>query len=146
MKTKDYIKEFKLDLENYEFNREEFIRALGKEFLDRLELIHIARVNKGMDFPFKVFQELVKEMQTKFRSISNKKVGKPFTSELFSAFYASAVIPAREKYFPEEHAAIVAKREKYLENKVDENGLKEKMKRIGDNLDIKKKISHITQD
>ena len=64
MKTKDYIKEFKLDLENYEFNREEFIRALGKEFLDRLELIHIARVNKGMDFPFKVFQELVKEMQT----------------------------------------------------------------------------------
>ena len=108
MKTKDYIKEFKLDLENYEFNREEFIRALGKEFLDRLELIHIARVNKGMDFPFKVFQELVKEMQTKFWSI--------------------------------------AKREKYLENKVDENGLKEKMKRMGDNLDIKKKISHITQD
>lgn len=83
MKTKDYIKEFKLDLENYEFNREEFIRALGKEFLDRLKLIHIARVNKGMDFPFKVFQELVKEMQTKFWSISNKKVGNPFTPELF---------------------------------------------------------------
>jgi hypothetical protein len=120
MKTKDYIKEFKLDLENYEFNREEFIRALGKEFLDRLELIHIARVNKGMDFPFKVFQELVKEMQTKFWSISNKKVGKPFTPELFSAFYASAVIPAREKYFLEEHAAIVAKREKYLESKTKE--------------------------
>ena len=80
----------------------------------------IARVNKGMDFPFKVFQELVKEMQTKFWSISNKKVGKPFTPELFSAFYASAVIPAREKYFPEEHAAIVAKREKYLESKTKE--------------------------
>lgn len=146
MKTKEYIKTFKLDLENYEFNREEFIRALGKEFLDRLELIHIARVNKGMDFPFKVFQELVKEMQTKFWSISNKKVGKPFTPELFSAFYASAVIPAREKYFPEEHAAIVAKREKYLENKLDEKGLKEKIQRVSQSLEVKKKINHLTQD
>lgn len=120
MKTKDYVNNFKLYLEDYEFNREEFIGALGKEFLDRLELTYTARINKGMDFPFKVFQELVKEMQTKFWSISNKKVGKPFTPELFSAFYASSVIPARKKYFPEEHAAIVAKREKYLENKNQE--------------------------
>ena len=77
MEAIDYVKLFKLDQENYDFKREEFISELGKEFLDRLELIHIARVNKGMDFPFKVFQELVKEMQTKFWSISNKKVGKP---------------------------------------------------------------------
>ena len=115
MKTKDYIKEFKLDLEDYEFNREEFIRALGKEFLDRLELIHIARVNKGMDFPFKVFQELDKEMQTKFWSISNKKAGEPFSEKLFSAFFALHVIPIRANLFPNLHAELEEKRKKAIE-------------------------------
>lgn len=111
MKTKDYIKKFRMDEENFEFDRDEFLKELNKEFLDRLELTQKYRELNKMDFPFKVFQEIVKEMQSKFWAISNKKVGKPLTPELFSAFYAYAVIPAREKYFPKEHAEISKRRE-----------------------------------
>ena len=34
MEAIDYVKLFKLDQENYDFKREEFISELGKEFLD----------------------------------------------------------------------------------------------------------------
>lgn len=125
MKTKDYIKKFRMDEENFEFDRNEFLKELNKEFLDRLELTQKYRELNKMDFPFKVFQEIVKEMQSKFWAISNKKVGKPLTPELFSAFYAYAVIPAREKYFPNEHAEILKRREE-IKKKQEERGRKAK--------------------
>ena len=34
MEAIDYVKLFKLEQENYDFKREEFISELGKEFLD----------------------------------------------------------------------------------------------------------------
>ena len=34
MEAIDYVKQFKLDQENYDFKREEFISELGKEFLE----------------------------------------------------------------------------------------------------------------
>ena len=34
MEAIDYVKLFKLDQENYDFKREEFISELGKEFLN----------------------------------------------------------------------------------------------------------------
>lgn len=125
MKTKDYIKKFRMDEENFEFDRNEFLKELNKEFLDRLELTQKYRELSKMDFPFKVFQEIVKEMQSKFWAISNKKVGKPLTPELFSAFYAYAVIPAREKYFPNEHAEILKRREE-IKKKQEEKERKAK--------------------
>ena len=37
MKTNEYVKQFKLDRENYNFNREKFMEAFGQEFKDRIE-------------------------------------------------------------------------------------------------------------
>lgn len=37
MKTQGYVKQFKLDREHYNFNREKFMEAFGQEFKDRIE-------------------------------------------------------------------------------------------------------------
>lgn len=111
MTTKQWIKKFNLDsLECDPINRE-ILRELNKEFLERLQTVQMERERKNLEFTFNIFQNVVTEMQAKFWAISNKKVGKPFTQELFSAFYASTVIPNRKKLFPEEHAKITARRE-----------------------------------
>lgn len=39
MKTAEYVKQFKLDKPNYNFNREKFMEAFGQEFKDRIEAI-----------------------------------------------------------------------------------------------------------
>lgn len=45
MEAIDYVKLFKLDQENYDFKREEFISELGKEFLDYCQTTTIG-INK----------------------------------------------------------------------------------------------------
>lgn len=42
MEAIDYVKLFKLDQENYDFKREEFISELGKEFLDYCQTTTLA--------------------------------------------------------------------------------------------------------
>lgn len=37
MKTQEYVKQFKLDQEHYNFNRKKFMEAFGQEFNDRIE-------------------------------------------------------------------------------------------------------------
>lgn len=43
MKTSDYIKKFNLDQEDGNFNKEEFLKDLEKEFLERIQITKIAR-------------------------------------------------------------------------------------------------------
>lgn len=112
MTTKQWVKKFNFSsLECDPINREEILRELDKEFLERLQTAQNDRDKRGFEFTFNIFQNVVTEMRAKFWAISNKKVGKPFTQELFSAFYATSVIPNRKKMFPEEHAKITARRE-----------------------------------
>lgn len=112
MTTKQYVIKFGLNsLESEKFDRDGFLKDFEKEFLDRVETTRIARENMKLEFTFHIFQHIIKEMQDKFWAISNKKVGKPFTMDLFSAFYAMSVIPIREKMFPEIHRIISQKRE-----------------------------------
>lgn len=115
MTTKEYVKRFKLDLENYEFNREGFLKALKDEFLERVILTKESREKSNLQFTYNIFQSLVKEIQSKFWAISNKKAGKPFTKELFSAFYAMAIVDIRTKFFPEEQKMIEDRRRKIEE-------------------------------
>lgn len=110
MTTKEYVKRFKLDLENYEFNREDFLKALKDEFLERVILTKESREKSNLQFTYNIFQSLVKEIQSKFWAISNKKAGKPFTKELFGAFYAMAIVDIRTKFFPEEQKMIEDRR------------------------------------
>lgn len=110
MTTKEYVKRFKLDLENYEFNREDFLKALKDEFLERVILTKESREKSNLQFTYNIFQSLVKEIQSKFWAISNKKAGKPFTKELFGAFYAMAIVDIRTKFFPKEQKMIEDRR------------------------------------
>lgn len=115
MKTNEYVKQFKLDKENYNFNREKFMEAFGQEFKDRIEAVITACKKMKVQFTYEKFLHAVKEQQDKFQSISNKKAGKPFSEKLFSAFFALHVIPLRASLFPNLHAELEEKRKKAIE-------------------------------
>lgn len=115
MKTNEYVKQFKLDRENYNFNQKKFMEAFGQEFKDRIEAMITACQKMKVQFTYEKFLHAVKEQQDKFRSISNKKAGEPFSEKLFSAFFALHVIPIRANIFPNLHAELEEKRKKAIE-------------------------------
>ena len=115
MKTAEYIKQFKLDKPNYNFNREKFMEAFGQEFNDRIEATITACKKMQVQFTYEKFLHAIKEQQDKFWNISNKKIGEPFSEGLFSAFFALYVIPLRASFFPNIHAELEEKRRKAIE-------------------------------
>lgn len=114
MKTQEYVKQFKLDREHYNFNREKFMGAFGQEFKDRIEATITACKKMQVQFTYEKFLHAIKEQQDKFWNISNKKVGEPFSEGLFSAFFALHVIPLRASLFPNIHDKL-EKRRKAIE-------------------------------
>lgn len=100
MEAIDYIKLFKLDQENYEFNREEFLQEFSKEFLEYCQETPIGRDHNTGNIKYYRFKEIVKNFQGKFWAISDLKVGKPLTKGLWNAFFATTVVPVRAKLFP----------------------------------------------
>lgn len=114
MKTQVYVKQFKLDREHYNFNREKFMKAFGQEFKDRIGATITACKKMQVQFTYKKFLHAIKEQQDKFWNISSKKVGQPFSEGLFSAFFALHVIPLRASLFPNIHAELEEKRRKAI--------------------------------
>lgn len=112
MKTAEYVKQFKLDKPNYNFNRGKFMEAFGQEFKDRIEATITACKKMQVQFTYEKFLHAIKEQQDKFWNISNKKIGEPFSEGLFSAFFALHVIPLRASLFPNIHAKLEEKRRK----------------------------------
>lgn len=112
MKTQEYVKQFKLDREHYNFNREKFMKAFGQEFKDRIEATITACKKMQVQFTYEKFLHAIKEQQDKFWNISNKKIGEPFSKGLFSTFFALHVIPLRASLFPNIHAESEEKRRK----------------------------------
>lgn len=100
MEAIDYVKLFKLDQENYDFKREEFISELGKEFLDYCQTTTIGIDKKTGNIYYYRFREIVKNFETKFWSISELKIGEPLTQKLWNAFFATQVVPLRQKVIP----------------------------------------------
>lgn len=115
MKTAEYVKQFKLDKPNYNFNREKFMEAFGQEFKDRIEAMITACKKMQVQFTYKKFLHAIKEQQDKFWQISKKKIGKPLSDGLFSAFFALHVIPLRVNLFPNIHEEIEERRKKAQE-------------------------------
>lgn len=115
-KTKEYIKKFKLDKANCDktFNSEAFIAELLEEFNERLNISLSACNKMQVDFNYSKFQQIVKEMNNKFKAISAKKMGLELDEGIFSKFYAMGVIPVRARMFPKEHAEATMAREKKL--------------------------------
>lgn len=115
MKTAEYVKQFKLDTPNYNFNRKKFMEAFGQEFKDRIEAMITACKKMQVQFTYEKFLHAIKEQQDKFWNISNKKLGEPFSEGLFSTFFALHVIPLRATLFPNIHAELEKKRQRALE-------------------------------
>ena len=101
MEAIDYVKLFKLDQENYDFKREEFISELGKEFLDYCQTTTIGINPKTHKLYYYRFKEIIKNFESKFWAISKLKVGEGFTQNLWNAFFATQVVPLRAKMFPD---------------------------------------------
>lgn len=55
MKTAEYVKQFKLDKPNYNFNREKFMGAFGQEFKDRIEAMITACKKMQVQFTYEKF-------------------------------------------------------------------------------------------
>lgn len=101
MKTKDYIKKYNLDSkESNKFKREEFLYDLREEFLEKIQIEIKQRKKYSLPFTINDFNRVVKNIEQKFNSISNKKLGEPLTDNLFKAFFAKHVVPIRYQYFP----------------------------------------------
>ena len=63
MKTKDYVRLFKLDKPFYEFSREKFLNELGREFNQRVEDTRLERQRRNLEFTFSIFNKIVKEIE-----------------------------------------------------------------------------------
>lgn len=100
MEAIDYVKLFRLDQENYEFKREEFLQQFGEEFLEYCQTTPIGRNTETGDIYYYRFREIVKNFETKFWAISQLKSGSPLTKALWNAFFAIYVVPFRTKHYP----------------------------------------------
>lgn len=119
MEAIDYVKLFKLDQENFDFKREEFISELGKEFLEYCQTTTIGRDNKSGIIYYYRFREIVKNFEFKFWAISELKVGEPLSQKLWNAFFATQVVPLRRRLYPKMQKRIEEQRQLNSHSKQD---------------------------
>lgn len=119
MEAIDYVKLFKLDQENFDFKREEFIPELGKEFLEYCQTTTIGRDNKSGIIYYYRFREIVKNFESKFWAISKLKVGEPLSQKLWNAFFATQVVPLRRRLYPKMQKRIEEQRQLNSHSKQD---------------------------
>lgn len=119
MEVIDYVKLFKLDQENFDFKREEFISELGKEFLEYCQTTTIGRDNKSGIIYYYRFREIVKNFESKFWAISELKVGEPLSQKLWNAFFATQVVPLRRRLYPKIQKRIEEQRQLNSHSKQD---------------------------
>lgn len=119
MEAIDYVKLFKLDQENFDFKREEFISELGKEFLEYCQTTTIGRDNKSGIIYYYRFREIVKNFESKFWAISELKVGEPLSQKLWNAFFATQVVLLRRRLYPKMQKRIEEQRQLNSHSKQD---------------------------
>ena len=108
MEALEYIKKFNMDQKNYEFNRKEFMKEFGTEFLLSISKSKYVNAKSGIIY-YAAFRELVKNFEVKFQSISALRshyVGKPLTKSLWGYFYRTYVVPYRLSNFPNQQNKI----------------------------------------
>lgn len=108
--TSHYVGKFKLDQENFEFQREELLKDLSLDFLELIEKEKITSKGTKDGFTYQKFKNCVNQIETKFWAISNKKIGLPFTKKLWSAFFAIYLSKLRGELFPEVQALLDQKK------------------------------------
>lgn len=116
MEPLEYIQKFRMDQENYEFSRPDFLNQLENDFLE--SIYKCPEKNESNGFPeYKVFKELVKDIQTKYYLISGF-LPKALSEGLWKCFFANTVVKYRRKYYPEIQTSI--ERRKY-KAKIEKN-------------------------
>ena len=91
MKTIDYIKKYGLDKNNKSLSKlekDEFFKDLEKELLERIQE---REKNYPGDLPYKIFQNLVKQVNDKFWAISNKKKGIAFVGPVITYSFLQSI-------------------------------------------------------
>lgn len=111
--TSQYVNRFRLDEPNFQFNRELFLTDLAEDFNELVSASQARSKDTVGGFSYPKFKHCISEIENKYWSISNKKVGEPFTKQLWSAFFAVYIIPVRAKIFPEVEASITERRKQY---------------------------------
>lgn len=101
LSAKEYCQLFRMDQQGYNFNRYEFIKRFGLDFLDSL------RESKDYDIrtsriKYRSFKKEVAQAQRLFNEISEQVEDsgkKPLSKGLWNVFYASYVIESRKALF-----------------------------------------------
>ena len=112
MKTKEYVKKYKLN-QSDKFNHSEFINDLSIDFLSLLEIGKAQENLKG-------FENAVRAIRMKFDAVNNKTLG-IIPEKLWKYFFATVIVKFREKLFPAQMQQIRNERrerkERYEERK-----------------------------
>lgn len=112
-----WVKKFKMDQENYFFNRQEFINELTKEFLEAVQNYPIKNP-KTNAISYNNFKRVISTFRNLWEQISLQKVGKPLSEGLWNAFYAQAIIPQRKILYPRVQDKINAHKAMTIGNRI----------------------------
>ena len=93
MNASEYIKTFRLDQVNYQYNRQKFIDTMGKDFADTVN-----QANFPNHISYATFKKIVAEFNTKFKAIQDNSICKP-SDGVWSAFYVQYVLQLRHNLF-----------------------------------------------
>lgn len=117
MEAIEYIKKFKMDQPNFEFKREDFVKAFGEDFKACLNNPQICGIDPATGkLPYPKFKQAVKNFESKFQAISRIKLGKQLSKGLWNAFYAIWVIPTRASLYPDLNKKIIEQVSKRAQN------------------------------
>lgn len=116
MEPIDYIKTFKLDEENYEFNRTKFLKQFREDFFEYLNNDQLGLDTNGK-MHFDRFRAITASFLQKFNAISRLRAQmradhRGLSKNFWGYIYAHIIIPEREKRFPQEHRAILKRKAK----------------------------------
>jgi len=92
MKSKEYVKKYNLD-KGFNFNKTEFVNDFSVDFMTLLEVGKSTENIKG-------FENTVRAIRMKWDAI-NKRSLRKLDEKIWKYFYATVVIKAKEKLFPE---------------------------------------------
>lgn len=109
MEPKEYIDRFRMNQENYEFSRQEFIAQLKFDFLESIKN-HPEYNEKTGFLHYKHFRALVKEIEAKYYAISALKI-MPLSKGLWGTFYRVVVVPYRANKYPDVQRFITSCKE-----------------------------------
>ena len=111
------VQKFRMDQENYNFKRQEFIDEFSKQFLEALENYPYKNPKTSL-ISYTNFKRVIKEFKTIFDQVSLEKRGKPLSEGLWNAFYAQGVIPIRKSFYPRVQDKIDAHKALEIGNRV----------------------------